>query len=424
MRLAIAGMIVGGIVMSAAGAPGHQCDPYTRQTQIAPTTPLAKTCGNGRVDDFTRSCVQLTHGGCGRDDTTEVRCEPGRETCDGKALDGATCVSLRFGGGTLGCKPSCEGFDMSRCSLCAGPGCRELAVTGALAPTGGFRLIARGNVVRAFWSATVQDAPHDVTATVGDNGRLIDAPIDLGMIETQDIVALSKVWVTATDDGHDTVVKVISDRGVATVKTGIPSPSGKLYVLPVSGVDAALVIAGDIPWNAFDVRMIDGTGKLVPLPDKTIYARGTADRVALVPIPATPTKVGVGTKQMAIEPRAGDRVLAWMHDSPGCPTCAVGGAALVHDGVRQQMQLSGSLDPPELAIAIDGTPVHFARDADRVGTETFARPAPPAPFAGNGPFGAFATDSGIQRVKTKRGELLAATFDLDVEGYRVAIAAR
>src|SRR4029077_19328159 len=39
------------------------------------------------------------------------------ETCDGTDLGGATCASLGYGSGTLGCLSWCE-FDPSGCSEC------------------------------------------------------------------------------------------------------------------------------------------------------------------------------------------------------------------------------------------------------------------------------------------------------------------
>lgn len=46
---------------------------------------------------------------CGNDDK-----ETG-ETCDGKDLDGETCLSLGYGAGELSCRSDCEGFRTSRC---------------------------------------------------------------------------------------------------------------------------------------------------------------------------------------------------------------------------------------------------------------------------------------------------------------------
>jgi hypothetical protein len=64
----------------------------TTTTSLAPTTTTlaVPSCGNGRLD-------------------------PG-EQCDGTNLFGRTCLTLRFNGGELGCRPDCI-FDVRRCTL-------------------------------------------------------------------------------------------------------------------------------------------------------------------------------------------------------------------------------------------------------------------------------------------------------------------
>ena len=42
----------------------------------------------------------------------------GPEDCDGSDLQGETCVTQGYGGGTLACDPNCLGFDTSGCYSC------------------------------------------------------------------------------------------------------------------------------------------------------------------------------------------------------------------------------------------------------------------------------------------------------------------
>ena len=44
--------------------------------------------------------------------------QEGTETCDGDDLNGATCVTQGFDGGTLACAGNCMGFDTSGCFDC------------------------------------------------------------------------------------------------------------------------------------------------------------------------------------------------------------------------------------------------------------------------------------------------------------------
>jgi fibro-slime domain-containing protein len=41
----------------------------------------------------------------------------GPEICDGSALNGSSCATLGYGGGTLVCKPDCTGFDAAGCTV-------------------------------------------------------------------------------------------------------------------------------------------------------------------------------------------------------------------------------------------------------------------------------------------------------------------
>lgn len=66
--------------------------------------------------DF-RSCSQATFGAPNRDDAPVCGdgVVAGSEVCDGPSLAGATCESLGFTAGTLGCAASCRAFDTAGC---------------------------------------------------------------------------------------------------------------------------------------------------------------------------------------------------------------------------------------------------------------------------------------------------------------------
>lgn len=66
--------------------------PVRTATPTASPTPGPGSCGNGLIDGA-------------------------KEVCDGAALAGATCATLRFAGGTVACAASCRGFDSTGCTL-------------------------------------------------------------------------------------------------------------------------------------------------------------------------------------------------------------------------------------------------------------------------------------------------------------------
>lgn len=84
-------------------------------------------CGNGAVDSCSE-CMPCCGGGpggggppCGPpwgDADAGMCCTSATEHCDGGDLGGATCESLGYAGGTLGCGGSCA-FDTTGCNGCA-----------------------------------------------------------------------------------------------------------------------------------------------------------------------------------------------------------------------------------------------------------------------------------------------------------------
>ena len=63
-----------------------------------------------------------------RDTSRALSCGDGaldaHEACDGADLGGATCESLGFDGGTLGCSPSCDRLELTGCTTVCGDGLR------------------------------------------------------------------------------------------------------------------------------------------------------------------------------------------------------------------------------------------------------------------------------------------------------------
>lgn len=60
----------------------------------------------------TEQCTVETAGCCGSNTVG------GAETCDGDDLNGTSCLTLDFDGGTLVCNEDCAGFDTSGCTTC------------------------------------------------------------------------------------------------------------------------------------------------------------------------------------------------------------------------------------------------------------------------------------------------------------------
>ena len=92
--------------------PGEACD-ATSFSQSPDCTAYGyhggwMTCRNDcTVDDS--DC--LAHGRCG-----DAALQPTYEMCDGAALDGQSCSSLGYYGGTLGCEAGCEAFAVTDCA--------------------------------------------------------------------------------------------------------------------------------------------------------------------------------------------------------------------------------------------------------------------------------------------------------------------
>ncbi|MEM9072090.1 MAG: hypothetical protein AAGE52_26525 [Myxococcota bacterium] len=95
---------------------GRPCDPYVDH-QPAPVPEDAARCGDGERGAHILACDTVQSRGCGTESMEPSQCCASvAEQCDGADLDGATCESLGFGDGTLGCGDCL--YDLSRCHSC------------------------------------------------------------------------------------------------------------------------------------------------------------------------------------------------------------------------------------------------------------------------------------------------------------------
>lgn len=83
----------------------------------------SRTCTDGNNYQGSQSCDSCFWGECTATQSCGDGVKNGNEICDGSDLDGNSCVSLGFVGGTLGCNLLCDGFNTSQCnSGGGGPG--------------------------------------------------------------------------------------------------------------------------------------------------------------------------------------------------------------------------------------------------------------------------------------------------------------
>lgn len=392
------------------------CDRLARESPIAVPAgrSIEATCGNGRVEDHAVACVERCQGGCGDEMACAVECNHTREACDGADLHGETCTSRGFASGGLACRAGCAALDLSECDACATSACRTIDL-GALAPSDGdLRLVALGRSVRAFWTTEIDGDPHLVTAQVGP-GPALSAPIDLGVEVAREIVASSSAWIAVVWADGAIVTRTIDARGrISTAPAGIAPDLGRYRLFAVPARDGALVTAGELGSNLVPVVLLDRRGTVVPLPARgAVHAIGPRDRMAIVPIAEGPATVQVaGSESLAIEARTGDRLATWIHVAESCAGGAwcYGGAALLRDGSIGVPTAGAVIDPPAVAIAVDGTErVTFAEHADTIDGARAPRAHVEIDRT------AFAPIVPTEHV-VRAGDVIAARFDPDGEG--------
>ena len=396
----------------------HPCDPFTEEhaVDVPGEQSLDATCGDGRVGEYVVACRERCHGGCGQERGCATECTRVDEACDGADLRGQTCVSLGYGSGTLGCREGCAQHDLAGCSACAGPDCRELAIAPPLTPGSDVRLVARGRAVRAFWSVEIDGDPHVVSAAIGPGPSLAGDPIDLGLEPTLDVVATSTSWITLVAEDDQLVILTLDARGnVTRAPLGLPALFNGLELLAVPSLDGALVSAGEHGSSPTHLVLLDRRGAIVPLPRGPVHAISGRDRIVIAPLPAVPTELGiVGGESTAIEPRAGDRLAAWIHVADSCAggDWCWGGAALLRDGsvILPHAGTSG-LEPPALVVTIAGEPrISFAPAGDSIDRARFE--VPEAIAGEQAPFAPIVPPESIVRARDVR----AALFDPDAGG--------
>ena len=392
-----------------------RCDPASEEhpVEVPYEQTLAGTCGDGRRGQHVLSCVERCSFGCGTERRCATQCGSASEACDGRDTSGATCASLGFASGVLGCHPGCEAYDLSRCEVCADSSCQEIRIDPALAPNDGVELVAAGRLVRAFWTTEIDDAPHLVSATVGSEATLTDAPIDLGVAPSSDVAGTSAGWIAIVDDGAGLVARTIDTRGrLASVPTDLPADLGSVRVLDVG--DGALVTVGELNSNLVQVRLLDRRGAVIPLPARPVHAVGGRDRMAIVPLAPGARSIQVGSAPpFAMNAVRGDHLLAWIHVAESCTGGAwcYGGANLLRAGAAPPGEGAVVLDPPALTVAIDhALRVSFSPEGDAIDTTRFD--APPPATEDRAPFPAIVDPTRIARA----GGLRAAVFDPDGEG--------
>ena len=99
---------------------GEVCDGSDLGGEICETLGLGPGVLSCRTD-----CRGYYTAGCGAITSCGDGVIQGTEICDGQALDGATCSSLGYGLGDLGCAPDCSSFDVSQCKQLDGGPCTQ-----------------------------------------------------------------------------------------------------------------------------------------------------------------------------------------------------------------------------------------------------------------------------------------------------------
>ncbi len=90
--------------------PGESCDGLEFGGESC------ETLGLGAGELACRSnCQAFDRSACGAPETCGSESVESPEVCDGGDLAGATCVSLGYGPGTLGCSANCAEFDVTQC---------------------------------------------------------------------------------------------------------------------------------------------------------------------------------------------------------------------------------------------------------------------------------------------------------------------
>ena len=167
-----AGAATGGHTGGTTGAAGAATGGHTGGTTGAATGGTTGAAGAPSTPGTGGSVVTGTGGSTGASGTCgNGKLDPG-EACDGSAMQGATCASLGFTGGSLACSSTCQ-FNASSCTGGTIAPTITASRTSCTAPCGVFfdttstAGLAGGDYVLANWSWDFADAASAHKGTVG-----------------------------------------------------------------------------------------------------------------------------------------------------------------------------------------------------------------------------------------------------------------
>ena len=312
-------LVLGVMTLAGPASASPPCDPFSvDQPQPIPMAlRLANTCGNGKIDTYATACTLRIAGGCGQKETRASSCEQQTETCDGNAVGGQTCRGLGFAGGKLRCTRGCLELDTSGCTLCeAGAVCTELSRR-----TANYRdliVVARGEVVRAFWVVADQDL---MTATIDAHARL-GVPTRVGTYQSSIIATatgLGPSWMEVIGEPTRPALAVIHGDGeISTTPLSGSYPSIAWPILPLPEGDTAAVLVGALN-NYPALAVTDAAGKVTPA-TAPLYAANLFYRVALVPLTAGRHVIRQQHGQAAFVFEEGDALALLLKPEVGVPS--------------------------------------------------------------------------------------------------------
>jgi hypothetical protein len=163
------------------------------------TAAFGTLCGNGQRDAYTVSCGDLNNFG---------PCSCTAEVCDGSDLGGATCASLGYAQGQLGCSHDCM-FDPSGCSACPPLDAHLVACKPLSSSVGGsLRVAASDKEIALAWTTDKGVSFQRLDADLGPVGT----PVDLFTTPAQVTVNTTVEGVAAAPFGW--AVAIVSSLGL------------------------------------------------------------------------------------------------------------------------------------------------------------------------------------------------------------------
>jgi hypothetical protein len=215
----------------------------------------AAACRNGKID----SC-KYNVSNCSSTTTFEQ--------CDGTELGGASCQSLGYAGGLLGCTSWC-GFDVRKCTTCVGGD----AIIGSCAAAA----LTSENIPRAVVIATGNDATELGLAWLdgrASDGKLeahfarlgpdlsvlsevsgLGSPVEMGEGQYIALAALPQGWVVAI--GHVTSTELVTLDGMGKVLGGTRSIADAYALIATSRPGAGPLLVWDEWIHSPDVGQED-----------------------------------------------------------------------------------------------------------------------------------------------------------------------